>query len=248
MVVRFGGRNPRAESWLRQHSSDLITEITNDQRTGIRAALDARMQRGDHPRSVALDIIGRTNKATRKREGGLIGLTSGQIEYVISARAELSDPTLMVNYLRRGRRDKRYDRLVIKAMRDGMPLSRADIQRVTGRYADRLLVLRGETIARTEAIASTHAAQLEAMRQLVDTGKVQASQVRKIWKATGDGRTRDSHLVLHGESVGLEEMFTSPATGALMEHPGDKGHDARGQDTINCRCWMETRVDYLGNL
>jgi len=77
---------------------------------------------------------------------------------------------------------------------------------------------------------------------------VQASQVRKIWKATGDGRTRDSHLALHGESVGWDEPFISPATGLPMMHPGDTSMGATGRDVIQCRCYMQTRIDFIGNL
>lgn len=205
------------------------------------------MQAGDNPRATALQIVGRINRATGRREGGILGLTSGQARYVANARTELSDPAGMADYLKRGLRDKRYDRLVMRAIRDGKPLSQADVDRIAGRYADRLLKFRGDVIARTETIASTHAAQREAMQQLIDTGRVNANQVRKVWKATGDGRTRDSHLMLHGESVRFDEPFRSPATGALMMHPGDTSMGAKGEDTIQCRCWMENRIDYRPN-
>lgn len=248
MVIRFDARNPRAERWLRAASSNLVTEIIDDQRAGIRQALTQGMEAGSNPRTVALDIVGRVNLKTGKSEGGLVGLTSGQMRWVENARAELADPEIMGQYFQRKRRDKRYDSTVAKALREGKPLSRGDIARITGRYADRLLKLRGDTIGRTEAMASLHAAQVEAMRQLVDTGKVRAEQVRKVWHATKDKRTRDGHRALDGESIGLNERFTSPETGALMEHPGDTLHGAHGEDVINCRCYMAVRVDYLGNL
>lgn len=208
------------------------------------------MAAGQNPRSTALEVIGRVNRATGRREGGIIGLTSGQAGYVQNARDELlsGDPARMRAYLDRQLRDRRFDTLVLRAIREGRPVSAADVDRIAGRYADRLLAYRGEVIARTETIASTHAGQREGFQQLIDSGRIRASQVRKIWKATGDKRTRDSHMALHGESVGWGEAFISPATGAPMMHPGDTSLGARGEDTIQCRCWMETRVDYLGNV
>ena len=46
VVIRFNIRNPRAETWLRDHSSQAVTRIVEDQRNAIRAALQAGMERG----------------------------------------------------------------------------------------------------------------------------------------------------------------------------------------------------------
>jgi len=222
----------------------------DDQRRTIRSALVQGQEAGRNPRNTALDIVGRINRDTGRRQGGLLGLTSQQAQWVQSARSELAsgDPAQMRNYLGRKQRDKRFDSLVRRAIADERPVSSADINRLVGRYSDSLLRLRGETIARTETLTSAHAGQMEGMQQLIESGKVQASNVRRIWKATGDGRTRDSHLALHGESVGWNEAFTSPMTGASMMHPGDATMGAPGEDTIQCRCYMEVRVDYLANV
>jgi len=248
--VGFEGGNPRAEAWVRDHSSTLITEIIEDQRKAVRGALEEGVQAGRNPRQTALDVVGRINRATGKREGGVIGLTSQQSGWVTRAQAELEsgDPVQLRNYLNRERRDRRYDRRVMRAIREERPLPQADVQQMTRRYSSRLLAYRGEVVARTESIHAAHAGQRVGMQQLIDAGRVQASQVRKIWQATGDGRTRESHLMLHGESVGWDEPFISPVTGLPMMHPGDTSMGAAGRDTIQCRCFMETRVDYLGNL
>jgi Phage Mu protein F like protein len=213
----------------------------------VRAALDAGMAEGRNPRATALDIAGRLNRATGRREGGILGLNSGQTDAVIRARAELlsGDPTQPRNYLTRARRDKRFDRLVMQAIRDGKPVAKADVDRITGRYKDRLLQLRGETIARTETLASLNAGKQEGIRQLIDSGKVPASAVKKRWRATGDDRTRDSHLALNDVEVGLDEVFVSPLTGAQMLHPHDTSRGAPASETIGCRCFMEIRIDYF---
>lgn len=202
---------------------------------------------GRNPRDTALDIVGRINRATGVREGGILGLNSGQTDAVIRARAELlsGDTAQLRNYLTRGRRDKRFDRLVMQAIRDGKPVAKADVDRITARYKDRLLQLRGEMIARTETLASLNAGKEESIRQLVDSGKVQRSQVKKVWRATGDDRTRDSHMALNGVEVGLDQPFISPLTGAQMMHPHDTSRGAPASETIGCRCFYEIKIDYF---
>lgn len=191
---------------------------------------------------MALDLVGRINRATQRREGGIVGLTSQQAGYVINARKQIE--ALDAGYFDRKLRDKRFDRTVAKSIRDGKPLARADIDRITARYADRLLAHRGEVIGRTEAIAALHAGQFEAARQLVESGKVRADQITKVWDATGDARTRPSHAAMDGQAVGLNEAFTTPG-GYRMMHPHDASLGAPADEIIQCRCFMAIRVKYL---
>lgn len=243
-VVRFNVRNPRAEAWLRDHSSHLVTRIADEQRTVVRHHLVSGMEAGRNPRSVALDVVGRINKTTRRREGGVVGLSLPQEEAVRRARNELASGDF-AEYLRRARRDKRFDRSIAKAIKDGKPLTGEQITKIVNRYSDSLLKLRGETIARTEALASLHAAQYEALRQLVDTGKVTASQIRRVWDSAGDLRVRTSHRLADGQSVGLDDDFVMPS-GVRMRYPGDpRGGPA---EVVNCRCHVKVRIDFLANV
>lgn len=237
--------NPRAQSWLSQRSSQLVTNIVSDQRTAIQQVLTTGMQLGRNPRQTALDIVGRVGE-TGRRSGGIVGLTSQQERFVSNMRADLAsgDPKLMARYFRRERRDKRYDAMVRRAMEAGKPVKASDIDKIAGRYSDRLLQLRGENIARTESIASFNAAREEAFMQSVQAGTVLPEHVRKAWGATGDKRTRDSHAALNGAEVGLMEAFRSP-TGAQMRYPGDTEMGASAEDVAGCRCTAIYRVDML---
>lgn len=243
LVIRFDARNPRAESWLTDHSSRSITRIVDDQRDAARRALTEGMARGDNPRKTALDIVGRINTATGRREGGIIGLTSPQERFVANARAELAsgDPSQLRAFLERTRRDKRFDRTILKAIRDGKPLDAETVNRIVGRYSDSLLQLRGETVARTEAMASLNASQYEAMRQAIDSGAVSRQDVRRVWVATKDKRTRDTHRALDGESVGIDQPFSNG-----LQYPGDPAGPV--SEIVNCRCTMLMRIDFLANL
>ena len=190
--------------------------------------------------------MGTFSRATGEREGGLLGLSAKQMEWVQSARDELADPDRLRDYLKRKKRDRRYDRTVAKAIREGKPLTAQQRETMARRYADRLLAFRGEAIARTETQRAVHAGNARAFAQLIETGAVNPNQVRRIWRSVSDKRTRDSHFALHSQSVGYGETFESPITGARLRYPGDP--DAPAAETVNCRCWMETRIDFLGNI
>lgn len=245
IVLRFGVRNPEAEAWLREHSSTLVTRIVEDQRTAVRSALAEGLAQGQNPRRTALDVVGRMSRVTGKREGGVIGLTAPQERFVASARAELTsgDPTALRHYLGRERRDKRFDRTVAAAIKAGKPIDRATVDRMVGRYSDRLLELRGEMLSRTETMAALGKSRDDAMRQAVQSGKVDAMFVTKTWRAAGDNRVRHTHRALNGDAVSYFEGFQSPS-GARLMFPGDPS--APISETSGCRCTVEYKVDYTG--
>lgn len=238
LVVRFQGRHPRAEAWTRDHAARLITEISDDTREVIRGLITEAVETSRPYRRVTADLIGRTSG--NQLTGGLIGLHSRQAAAVRNARSDLE--ALSPNYFNRLRRDRSFDGLVRKAIDAGEPLSAADVDRIAGRYSDRLLRLRGETIARTEANKAMNAGRAEAIVQLVERGDVPQDAVSIIWDATPGPRTRDSHRALNGAQIKWGERFVSPVTGATLRWPHDE--EAPGAETINCRCSARFRVDY----
>lgn len=244
-AFRFDVRNTRSENWLRDQSSGLVTRVVEDTRNAVRLRLQEGMVKGSNPRATALDIIGRIDPGTKRRTGGIVGLSGPQEQWLRNARDELTTgtPQGLNNYLSRRARDKRFDSHVNKALRDGTQIP-ADVQaKMIARYNDNLLKLRGETIARTESIHALNQAQNESMLQAVESGTVR--KVRKIWDSAGnDGRTRESHLELDGVSVPINEPFISPATGKAMMFPLDTSLGAEGEDVINCRCRIRHDVDF----
>lgn len=249
LVVRFDGRNPEAEAWLSRRSSDLITRLTTEQRQLVRDTLSDSMRRGVNPRQAALDIVGRISRVTGKREGGILGLSAPQAEYVATARGELAsgDPSALKHYLTRVRRDKRFDRSVTKAIREGKPVDPSIAAKAVTAYERRLLKLRGETIGRVETLTSMQRAKFEAYRQAIASGKVAENVVTKVWHSAGDLRVRHTHQALNAESVRFSEAFRSPS-GALMRFPMDTALGAGPQEIVGCRCDCEYRIDFLANL
>jgi hypothetical protein len=238
----FNVNNPRAQRWLAEESSRLVTRINDDQRDMIRSVLREGVEQGKNPRSTALEIVGRVDRRSGRRVGGLVGLTDQQAGYVQNARQQLlsGDPEQMREYLTRTRRDRRFDGVVRRAIDAGEPVSASDVDRMTGRYADRLLQTRGENVARTETLSAMNEGMDESLRQAVDEGLVDPQNVTRVWDATSDLRTREWHAAADGQRRGLNEPFA--VGGALMLHPGDPAGGAR--NTIACRCTLRQEIDW----
>lgn len=243
--ITFNIRNPGAENWIRQHSSDLVTRITNSQRQAIRETLESGMRLGRNPRQTALDIVGRVSQ-TGRRKGGIVGLTDPQAKYVANAREQLlsGDPSQMRQYFSRTRRDRRYDGIVNRAIEAGKPVKTADVDRIVGRYSDRLLNLRGETIGRTESIAALNAGRDQAAQQAISEGVISADLMLGTWLHSFSRNPRDTHIQMNGQKRKQGEPFQSPS-GAMMMYPGDTSLGAGAEDVANCRCYRRMEYDFI---
>ncbi|MER8959306.1 Hsp20/alpha crystallin family protein [Mesorhizobium sp. M0701] len=247
VVLRWDVRNLAAETWLREHSAQLVTDIVADQQVAIRAALETSLARGDNPTRTAVDVVGRVSRVTGQREGGIIGLTAQQSHYVENARQELSsgDPEAIRNYLQRGRRDKRFDRTVAKALREGRPLPRDMVDRTTARYSDGLLKLRADTIGLHETFAALGASKDIAFQQAIAKGAVRADAITKGWKHTPQEHPRVQHLAMQGQKVRFDQPFVAP-DGTLIPYPHAAGVPAR--HTLGCKCFCEYKIDFVAQL
>ncbi|TPL06682.1 head morphogenesis protein [Mesorhizobium sp. B2-4-11] len=247
IVVRWDARNLAAETWLRDHSSQLITDIVTDQQVAVRTALEAGLARGDNPTRTALDVVGRVNRVTGTREGGLVGLTSVQGEYVARARQELlsGEPDQLRNYLSRARRDKRFDAAVRKAIEARKPVPADAVGKIAGRYADGLLKLRADTIGLHETFAALGASKDIAFRQQIEKGKVRADTVTKTWRHTPQEHPRIQHIAMQGQKVQFDQPFIAP-DGTAIPYPHAPGVPAR--HTLGCKCFAEYKIDFVAQL
>jgi hypothetical protein len=240
---RFQPTAPGVAAWVLSESTALRDALTRTEFEAVRAALQAGVARGDNPRDIARSIVGTFDPQAQRRMGGVIGLHSTFASYVDNARDQLlsGDPAQLAAYLQRQRRDARFDRLVFAAM-DGGSLTRAQIETMVARYSDRLLSLRGETIARTEAVRALQEGRRQSLGQVVDAGLLPAESIVRRWDATGDSRTRDDHADMDGQQVAIDEPFTFP-DGSQAMYPTDDSLGAPGEQVINCRCYVATEVD-----
>ncbi len=109
------------------------------------------------------------------------------------------------------------------------------------KIADRLypIVNRNEASAirnaRTMVTSAENKGRLDSYKELDSEGVV----LTKIWYSSSDGRTRDWHVDMYGQEVGIDEMFID-GHGNELEYPGDPG--AEPETVYNCRCTMQTRI------
>ena len=67
--------------------------------------------------------------------------------------------------------------------------------------------------------------------------KATGLRLEKVWLATNDARTRDTHRQLDGQVVPVDADFI--VNGKQMSKPGDPRGGAR--EVVNCRCAVEYR-------
>lgn len=84
--------------------------------------------------------------------------------------------------------------------------------------------------ARTAVTGAQNAGRVERLREAQDMG----IQVRKVWLATLDERTREEHADLDGQERDIDKPFET--SGYTIDYPGDP--DAASEMVYNCRCTL----------
>lgn len=257
VLFQFGVRNLMAETMLRNHSSTLVTNIVEDQREALRMAFEAGLSRGQNPTRTALDVVGRVSRVTGRREGGVIGLTSLQVRNVEEARAILSDPERIREYLtwdtkeqrwkaKYSKTDRRYIPSIAKAMREGRALDADKIDGLIVKLENSYLKLRADTIGLEETRTALFTVRDVAIRQQIEAGKFTAQEVTKRWRHSGSENPRMQHLEMAArykkEGVPLDQPFIAP-DGAAMMYP--HAPDVPARHRIGCKCRVEYDVDWI---
>lgn len=85
--------------------------------------------------------------------------------------------------------------------------------------------------ARTMTTRAENSGRLHAYERVSDMG----IEVKKVWVATVDERTRESHIDLDGQEVAIDESFVD-MDGNELEYPADPS--AAPETVYNCRCTM----------
>ncbi|MEY4056176.1 MAG: hypothetical protein RL519_1511, partial [Pseudomonadota bacterium] len=252
---------------IRTEAASRVAGYTDEQIETARRVIGDGFQRGDGPQQIAIDIAGRINPISKRREGGIIGLSDPQAGYVDNMRRRLlsGDPDEMLKVLGRfnkdGKwiegtgmtlRDRRFDRSIQKAIRDVAagkpnPLTRDKIDEMAAKYSDRLLARRAEDIARTETASGVEMARAEATKQALDKAGLPDEALTKFWyHSGGPDHARGWHLAMHGKSViGVDTLFELP-DGSLMKYPHDPAGGAK--NNVSCKCRGEHRIDWLFGL
>lgn len=242
IVLRYDFRNIESARWTQEYLAGFISSITDEQRMMVKEFIQDGLNRGADKRSIALGIAGRIDPESRSREGGIIGLSGVQKDYVLNAHRELVSGTLdgSSSYLSRSLRDRRFDSVVKNTASVGGRLPDEVADKLTRSYANRLLRFRAGLIAKVESSVAINQGRIDAYGQAIRRGAFTSSQVEKTWRSQRDKSVRYSHKVLDHQSIALFDKFRSP-TGALLSFPCDPM--APADERVACRCRLFIRVN-----
>lgn len=253
IVFAFDAVNPATVEFIRAYRLNLIRQIDDVTREGVRQIIRDGLEHGQNPRTVA--------RAVKER----VGLTQSQAKAVANFRAELERFHLkrtagdwnlggkisraaggaqvyvidqhgnpVDKIMARRLRDFRFDRTLRRAMQTGEPLTPEQIDKMVAAYERKFLRFRAETIARTEALRAANAGEHQQWVQAVQRGVVEESRIRRHWLTAGDERVRLSHRQIPHMNQGgvmLNQPFRTPG-GLVLTPPA----------APNCRCTVTYRV------
>lgn len=234
---RFDGRQFEAEQWASQNSARLVTRITEESQEAVREAIRGGLEAARTPQATARDIAGR--RVGQARVGGMVGLTGPQAASISKARAALAsgDAARMRAYLDLKLRDRRFDKLVRQAIKEGRAVKPADLDRILEAHKAKAVGYRGKVIAQAETFKAAAAGRDEAYRQLLQTPGVVG--ITKKWVHGLSGDPRIDHVRMNGTVVDYAAGFVMD-DGTVMRFPHDP--DAPARHTLGCRCSCFYRV------
>lgn len=219
--AEFDVTDEEVTSFLRTSRRNFIQNMSRQQRLAIMRSVIAGVNQGKTPKQIARMFV------------NSIGLTPQQVESVLNYRRALERNS--TEALMRELRNPRYDERIQQAIDEDRHLRASEIERMTNAYARNLQRHRALVIAQTESLRMVNEARNRAVRQAARTAGVDVKRGTKTWQTTLDGRERPSHNALHGQTVPIDEPFTSPS-GAQLMFPGDTSLGAGAAEVVNCRC------------
>lgn len=201
---------------LRRDTMEMVTDVTNATRRGLKQALMEAVSQHKHP-----------DEAARNMRDAL-GLTDRDAVALARYRDELERRSMAA--LRRQLRDRRFDGLI----RRKEELTRAKIESIVQRYRERLIAARAEAVARTEAARAFNLGQQLIWQEAARDALIDPRFIRRFWKVAPGERTCEVCRAIaagHSDGVGLTESFVLPNGAALVPpaHP-------------RCRCVIVVRV------
>tara|TARA_R110002167_G_scaffold143958_2_gene333686 strand:- start:38254 stop:39249 length:996 start_codon:yes stop_codon:yes gene_type:complete len=227
LVVDFDQTNPFAMRVARENQLRLVREFGATQRAATREALIDGIRTGANPLEQARNFR------------NSIGLTERQVKAVNNYRRLLNEGDRAA--LDRALRDKRFDRTINNAFNSDTPLTKAQVDKMVGRYQERYLKYRSNVIARTESLRSVHQGKAAMYQQAIDEGNLDANNLSQEWETSLRQNVRDSHADMHGQVQPWGQLFIS-GKGNAAPHPGEFGV---AEEDIQCVCAVGTRIPQI---
>lgn len=237
LVFPWPGFDPSSgppDDWLRGNAANIRQELTADREAAIAATVSGGILRGRTAPQIARDILGRQSPQTGRRQGGVIGLSGPDATALQNMATELADPRTVAAAGRRKLMDPAMLPLINEAAAAGRALTPSEIERVVGRYAERMLNHRATVTAQSRAHESFEAGRATMFQQMKETAG-DRYDVKKEWFTMRDERVRNSHRPMHRQTVDVDQPFIS-GRGNRLNFPGDRSLGAGYDDTAGCRC------------
>lgn len=251
--IRFNMTNQRAERWIMSNVANRVVGFAEEAIKAARDVILAGYAQGQNPRTIAIDLAGRTTGAGGAREGGVLGLDAPRAERLQKVTQAMRTPegvrSLVIKHedgslSLRYKVNKATANRILKAYNNGTEVPEADRAISERQYKNALLKDRADTIAETETANAVMAARDEQWRQLVESGKVSSDSVIKTWRHRRGASKyhRPDHLAMSGHEVsGLDTPFVFP-DGAQLLYAHDP--EAPARHIIRCGCDTEYRVNH----
>ena len=216
-----------AVGWMTDQAETLTQAMVSEQQQVARQIAEDGKARGWSTKEIAEEIR------------SSIGLNSQQADFIASYRNALEGGKY-ANALNRELADGRYDNVIERAQAGIANMTEDQIDAMVDKYRGNWVKARGEFVGNMEGQSAMNAGISQSVDQAIGTGDVDPSWVSKTWITMDDGKVRPSHRTMDGQTVAIDDNFTS-GYGVELRYPGDE--DADASETANCRCLMSVSVD-----
>lgn len=190
----FNFLDPRVITAIRAIETRALDTLTEQVREVTRAFVENGIRDGK-----GIPEIARQLRTT-------IGIAPHQERYVENLARELR--TMSPRFKDRVLRDKRFDRLILRAIREGQPLTEAKIEQISAAYLRRFASHNTEVVTRQVTIDAYREANRLSWEQAVADGYLDADSLVKVWVHSDIVKTpRPEHVALDGTAVRYDRPF-----------------------------------------
>jgi hypothetical protein len=212
----FNFLDPKVITAIRALETDAMDTLSEQVREVTRAYIENGIRDGKGVPAMARQL--RT----------VVGMAPHQERYIDNLARELRE--LSPRFKDRVLRDKRYDRMILRAIREGKPLPEAKIEQITAAYRRRFRAHNTEVVTRQVTLDSYREGNRLAWEQAVADGYIDAEALVKVWVHSDIVQTpRPEHLALDGVAVPYDQPFPN-------------GQQIPGVGDFGCACSMRMEV------
>lgn len=246
--LRFNLQNPAAEKWIQQNVATRVVGFVQEQVETAREVIAAGYMGGNHPHTIARDLVGRVG-AGGVREGGVLGLDAPRAARLVKVSNGMRTPdgvqSLVIrredgSLAMRYKVNKAAEQRILAAYAKGEAVPEAQRILSERQYSNALLKDRADTVATTETAAAVMGARDSAWEQAAAQQGLDRNAVLKTWRHRRGGDGRITHIEMAGVSVaGIDTPFVL-SDGSVMMHAHDPSGGAR--NNVSCGCDTEYRI------